>query len=311
MNQMYELFGDQEFKYFASLREQGSQPKEKDFKFSEEGIYVLRTGWDSNADYLCTHSTQLELGERSTHSHNDCMHAEITLKGEDILVDSGRYIYRSSIWKDWRAYFCSALAHNTLYVDNHEMGEIKGVDRRRNVRCLCHYFGNKEGLKIVDLSHNGYAYLADPVFHRRKLILAPNSVAVLIDYVDGPANENHDFRLMYNFNTTNVVLDGKHVDYKSKNNVDFTVDFTSNVDFNSYLLCGSEDPKGGWISYGYPVKEPIGQVTMAYGGKAPFMAATIIKEKGNDATVKIESEKVVLKIENNEWVITREGVEKL
>ena len=116
---------------------------------------------------------------------------------------------------------------------------------------------------------------------------------------------------MYNFNTTNVVLDGKHVDYKSKNNVDFTVDFTSNVDFNSYLLCGSEDPKGGWISYGYPVKEPIGQVTMAYGGKAPFMAATIIKEKGNDATVKIESEKVVLKIENNEWVITREGVEKL
>ncbi len=311
MNQMYELFGDQEFKYFASLREQGSQPKEKDFKFSEEGIYVLRTGWDSNADYLCTHSTQLELGERSTHSHNDCMHAEITLKGEDILVDSGRYIYRSSIWKDWRAYFCSALAHNTLYVDNHEMGEIKGVDRRRNVRCLCHYFGNKEGLKIVDLSHNGYAYLADPVFHRRKLILAPNSVAVLIDYVDGPANENHDFRLMYNFNTTNVVLDGKHVDYKSKNNVDFTVDFTSNVDFNSYLLCGSEDPKGGWISYGYPVKEPIGQVTMAYGGKASFMAATIIKEKGNDATVKIEGEKVVLKIENNEWVITREGVEKL
>ena len=111
----------------------------------------MRSGWDEKADYLCTHSTQLELGERSTHSHNDSMHAEVTLKGEDILVDSGRYIYRSSVWKDWRAYFCSALAHNTLYVDNHELGEIKGVDRRRNVRCLCHFFGEKDGLKIIDL----------------------------------------------------------------------------------------------------------------------------------------------------------------
>ena len=311
MNQMYELFGDEEFRYFATLRNSGSEPKKKDYKFSEEGIYVMRSGWDSKADYLCTHSTQLELGERSTHSHNDCMHAEITLKGEDVLVDSGRYIYRSSIWKDWRAYFCSALAHNTLYVDDHEMGEIKGVDRRRNVRTLCHFFGEKEGLKIIDLSHNGYAYLSDPVFHRRKLIMLPNSVVVLIDYVDGPAKENHDFRLMYNFNTTAVALSGKHIDYKSKNGLEFEVDFSANVDFNSTLLCGSEDPKGGWISYGYPVREPIGQVTMAYNGKAPFMAATIVKEKGSKASVSLEGENVIVSTDSGKWVITREGVKRV
>lgn len=311
MNWMYELFGDEEFKYFATLRKEGEEPKAKDFKYSEEGIYVMRSGWDSKADYLCTHSTQLELGERSTHSHNDCMHAEITLKGEDILVDSGRYIYRSSIWKDWRAYFCSALAHNTLYVDDHEMGEIKGVDRRRNVRCLCFYFGQKEGLKLIDLSHNGYAYLNDPVFHRRKLILLPDSVAVLVDYVDGPAKENHDFRLMYNFNTTDVALSGKHIDYKSKNGLEFEVNFVSSVDFNSLLLCGSEDPKGGWISYGYPVREPIGQVTMAYGGKAPFMAATIVKEKGSKASVSLEGDSVIISSDSGKWVITREGVKRV
>lgn len=310
MNWMYDLFGDEEFRYFGTLRKEGEEPKEKDYKFSEEGVYVMRTGWDSKADYLCTHSTQLELGERSTHSHNDCMHAEVTLKGEDVLVDCGRYIYRSSIWKDWRAYFVSALSHNTLYVDDHEMGEIKGVDRRRNVRCLCHSFGEVEGLKVIDLSHNGYAYLPDPVFHRRKLIQVPGSRAVLIDYVEGPASENHDFRLMYNFNSKDVTLSDKHVDYVSRGGVEFEMDFVSSVGFASSLLCGSEDPKGGWISYGYPVREPIGQVTMAYGGKAPFLAATIVKAKGDTASVSIDGDKVILKTPEGVWTITKEKVVK-
>lgn len=310
MNWMYELFGDEEFKYFATLRKEGKAPLQNDYKYSEEGIYVMRSGWGRCADYLCTHSTQLELGERSTHSHNDCMHAEVTLKGEDILVDSGRYIYRSSVWKDWRAYFCSALAHNTLYVDDHEMGEIKGVDRRRNVRALCHFFGKAEGLKMADLSHNGYAYLPDPIFHRRKLIMAPNSVVLLIDYVEGPAKECHDFRLMYNFNSTDVILKEKHIDYVSRGKVPFELDFVSNVEFKSSFLCGSTEPKGGWISYGYPVKEPSGQVTMAYAKKAPFMAATIIKEKGDDASVSIIGDKVILKTRDGEWMITKEGVER-
>ena len=310
MNWMYDLFGDEEFRYFGTLRKEGVEPEVKDFKYAEEGVYVMRTGWDSDADYLCTHATQLERGERSTHSHNDCMHAEVTLCGEDVLVDSGRYIYRSSIWKDWRAYFVSALAHNTLYVDDHEMGAIPGVDRVRGVRCLCHGFGEQEGLKIIDLEHNGYAYLPDPVFHRRKLILAPGSVALLIDYVDGPARENHDFRLMFNFNTKDVRLKGNHVDYMSKHGKAFALDFVSDVGFESRFLCGSEDPKGGWISYGYPVREPIGQVTMAYNGKAPFVSATIIKPKGIDASARLEGKDVILKIAGDTWTISREGVKR-
>ena len=57
---MYRLFGDEEFRYFATLRKEGKEPEKKDYKYSEEGIYVMRSGWDSKADYLCTHSTQLE-----------------------------------------------------------------------------------------------------------------------------------------------------------------------------------------------------------------------------------------------------------
>lgn len=311
MNWMYDLFGDEDFRYFGTLRKQGSAPSELDYKFSEEGVYVMRSGWDKDDDYLCTHSSQLERGEKSTHSHNDSMHAEVTLRGEDVLVDSGRYIYRSSVWKDWRAYFVSALAHNTLYVDDHEMGAIPGVDRVRGVRCLCHRFGDIQGLKMIDLEHNGYAYLPDPVFHRRKLILVPGSVCVLVDYVDGLEKENHDFRLMYNFNTEKVSLEGHHMDYTSKNEMKFCLDFESDVDFGSRLLCGSEDPKGGWISYGYPMRQPIGQVTMSYNGKAPFMAVTIIKPSDVKASAVLDGRDVVIDAPFGKWIISREGVKRV
>lgn len=311
MNWMYRLFGDEEFRYFGSLRKEGAEPASLDFKYSEEGVYVMRSGWGSDADYLCTHSTQLERGERSTHSHNDSMHAEVTLCGEDVLVDCGRYIYRSSVWKDWRAYFVSALAHNTLYCDDHELGAIPGVDRVRGVRCLCHFFGDVEGLKMIDLEHNGYAYLPDPVFHRRKLIMVPGSVAVLIDYVDGPAKAEHDFRLMYNYNTADVAISGYRTDYISRNGMKFTTDFASDVKFEPRLLCGSEDPKGGWISYGYPVREPIGQVTMAYNGKAPFTAVTVVKREDDKACARLDGRDVVLETAAGKWRIRREGVERL
>ena len=114
---------------------------------------------------------------------------------------------------------------------------------------------------------------------------------------------------MYNFNTTSVSLDGNHVDYTSLHGLDFTLDFTASCDFSSRLLCGSEDPKGGWISYGYPVRKPIGQVTFAYGGKAPFMAATIVKEKEDDSSVSLVGESVVIESKGKKWIIKKEGVE--
>lgn len=311
MNWMHDLFGDGEFRYFGTLGKEGTHPGQLDYKYAEEGVYVMRSGWDRNADYLCTHSTQLERGERSTHSHNDSMHAEVTLRGEDVLVDCGRYIYRSSVWKDWRSYFVSALAHNTLFVDDHELGAIPGVDRVRGVRCLCHFFGETAGLKMIDLEHNGYAYLPDPVFHRRRFLMVPGSVVVLIDYVDGPAKDKHDFRLMYNFNTEKVGVEGHHIDYTSKNGIDFDIDFLSDAVFTPRLLCGSEDPKGGWISYGYPVREPIGQVTMSYGGKAPFTAVTVIKPSEVKAVARLEGRDVILDTMSGKWVVKKEGVERL
>jgi Heparinase II/III-like protein. len=309
---MYEITGDEEFNYFATLRKEGKAPSKLDYDYREEGIYVVRSGWESDDDYLLMHSTQLERGERSTHSHNDSLHAEVTLKGDDILIDSGRYIYRSSIWRDWREYFTSALAHNTLFVDNHEMGTVPNVTRVRGVRALCHDFGAKaDGVKVIDLSHNGYAFIPDSVFHRRKAVLLPSSAVVLVDYVTGLGKEDHDFRLMFNFNKGDVVLSGSDALYKAVNGHEYKLSFIATKELTPTLLYGSEDPKGGWVSYGYPVREPIGQVAYSFIGKAPFQAVSIISEKGHDIKAEIKGDEVIVLDGKVKYSITEEGVKTL
>lgn len=307
---MYEITGKEEFLYFATLRKEGKAPEKLSYSYPAEGVFVSRTGWEAEDDYILMHAVQLERGEKSTHSHNDSGHAEVTLYGEDVLVDCGRYIYRSSIWRDWREYFCSALAHNTLYVDNHEMGTVPNVTRVRGVRALLHEASVKDGVHLIDISHNGYAFMDDSVFHRRKLILLPSHAAVIVDYVTGSERDSHDFRVMFNFNGKDVTLEDGRASFVTNKGTPFALTFTSNVEFSSYLLCGSEEPKGGWISYGYPVREPIGQVTYAYNGKAPFISAAVVSKEGHNISASICGDTVVVVDGDVTYRIGKEEIEK-
>ncbi len=310
---MYELTGNEAFLWVSTLRKEGREPEKLDYEYPDEGVFVVRTGWGQDDDYLLTHSTVLERGEKSTHSHNDSAHAELSLKGEDILVDSGRYIYRSSIWKDWRSYFCSALAHNTLFVDDHEMGEVPNVSRVRGVRVLRNEFREYEdGIKMIDISHNGYAFIPDSVFHRRKLMLLPKHRALIIDYVTGLGKTDHDFRIMLNFNRGSVSFASERIKYQTEKGTKFDLLTNSDVPFKKTLLSGSEEPKGGWISYGYPVRVPSMQVTNAFMGKAPFIFVTSIAEESDRTeAINIKGNDVEVLYSNLKLKVREEGLEVL
>ena len=307
---MYKLSGDEEFLYFASLRKEGKAPEKLDYSYPE-GIHVLRSGWNDDSDYALIFGTGLERGERSTHSHNDVGHVELTLKGEDILTDSGRFIYRSSIWRDWREHFCSSLAHNTLFVDNHEMGAIPGVDRVRGVRSMCNEFTVNDEYSLVDMSHNAYCYLNDPVFHRRKLILLPQSVAIIADFVQGEGEEDHDFRIMFNYERGKLDLVKEGASFETLKGTKFSQVYSSSVDMTPSILSGSLEPKGGWISYGYPVKVPRPQLTLSYNGKAPFSFVTAIAPENTDVRIERNDDEYTIVMDGKKYLVTMEDVKAL
>ena len=322
---MANLTGRKDFLYFASGGLDGEAPEQLDFQFDESGIYCMRTGWTDKDSYLHLLGVKLERGERSTHSHNDTAHLELMVEGEDILVDSGRYIYNSSIWKDWRHYFLSALAHNTLYVDDHEMGTLPNISRVRGVRTIRHRFDRSDSYLLMDISHNGYVYMDDPIFHRRKVaFLLGSKATIIVDHVTGLGKADHDIRFVWNFASNNLVQkhQARAVFTTDKGSVfnKYTIathrqtrtsilkrDSTAFIakedkQWKSFLYCGSEDPKGGWISYGYPVRESRGQIQDCFNMRAPMMVVTVIAFE--ELNVSISAEDQCFRLSVGDAVIT-------
>jgi hypothetical protein len=274
---MYEITGREDFRYFATGRKEGTAPEERNFAFKEAGIYVCRTGWEKDDSYFLVHGVQLERGEKSTHSHNDTGHLELHIAGEDILTDSGRFIYNSSCWKDMRHYFLSAKAHNTVYIDDHEMGTVPGITRVRGVRTYCHRFEETEDYQVIDISHNGYAFMDDPVFHRRRVVHLKNGAYVIDDLLTGPGLSQHDIRLYFNFAFGKLTKQEKNSFlYESQSGKKYTLVNRSSGETESEILCGSTDPIGGWISYGYAWKKPVPQLCIKARGPVPLHFTTVI-----------------------------------
>ena len=305
---MAKLFNRPDFLYLATGGKEGKPSDENHSAFREAGIYTMRGGF-GDEDYVLTQMVKLERGEKSTHSHNDTAHVELMLRGEDILIDCGRYIYNTSIWKDWRHYFTSAVSHNTLYVDDHTMGEVPEVTRVRGVRGVCHQFTDDDRFFIIDISHNGYAFMDDPVFHRRHIVLAKKMHAeFIIDWITGEGKSDHDMRLYWNFARPGVFKDGNDYIYQTQRGRKYRFIFSSDQDWHDDLYEGSENPKGGWASFGYPVRVPVSQVVLSRVGKAPASMAQAVVPDGALVDMRCSDGSFVIKGEGFEIVSTKDGV---
>lgn len=308
--QLYEYTGREDFLYMATGRTQGKAPAKRNYAYQPAGIYVMRTGWGPEDSYFHLQAVQLERGEKSTHSHNDQGHLELQIRGEDILTDSGRFIYNSSAWKDWRACFISASSHNTLEIEGHEMGAVPGNTRIRGVRTWLHRFEEGDGYQIIDLSHNGYVFMDDPVVHRRRVIRLEGDIYVIEDRVRGLGLADHDFNLYFNFAPGDLRQRDADWIYQTPKGREYTVTSVDKTNLSFHLLEGSEEPKGGWISYGYPVKQPRPQLCMTKHGRAPQHWITVIAPEGAEWTVEETApDKWQVSAGSKKLLLTEESIE--
>ena len=292
--QMAEWTGRGDFLWVASGRQRGHAPTQRNFSMKEAGIHIMRTGWGSEDSYMHIHGVQLERGEKSTHSHNDTGHFELQIAGEDILLDGGRYIYNQSIWKNWRHYFTGALSHNTLYCDDLTMGAVPGVSRVRGVRLFLHRFEENDQYAVIDVSHNGYVFTDDPVYHHRVAVRLEKDVYVLDDRITGLGLQAHDFRLTFNFAPGALTGESMHYLYETPKGRRYAVTAACDTEMISSVLQGSEDPIGGWVSYGYSLRVPAPQLTLQRQGKAPFRCVTVIAPAGCEAKVTFDEDAAVV-----------------
>ncbi|MBN1579557.1 MAG: alginate lyase family protein [Anaerolineae bacterium] len=280
---MADLTGREDFRYLATCRQEGMPPAQKNYSLPDPGFHVLRTGWQDQDSYALVTGTQLERGESRAHSHFDAGHLELQVEGEDVLVDTGRFIYSNSAWHDWRDYFYSSQAHNTVGVDNHKMGDVPDTSSRiRCLRTFCHRFEPGPDVDLIEVSHNGYAFMEQPVFHLRRVIWFKPGVWLIDDVLTGTGN--HTYNLSFNFAPRRLRADdrvpGAYIYHGDRVRMSLLPLLRQGL--QSRVLEGSLVPKGGWVSFGYAVKIPAPQLIYTRVGPAParFLTALVREDKG-------------------------------
>ena len=119
------------------------------------------------------------------------------------------------------------------------------------------------------------------------------------DQVTGLGLKEHDIRLYFNFAFGNLQKEGKgkfvYTSQKGRR-YEFISQATKETEFE--ILEGSEEPIGGWISYGYAWKKPIPQLAVKTKGPVPVRFLTIIRPEGGKTEGHVTETEVQLSLEN-------------
>jgi Uncharacterized protein conserved in bacteria len=225
-------------------------------EFPDGGYYLLGDHWDSKEEarllFDCGALGYLSL---AAHGHADSLSVQLSLKGHEILIDSGNYCYFQA--PEWRAYFKSTRAHNTLEVDGVDQSEPAGMFlwRRKAQSKVVESRRNEHGLVSIIGEHDGYQRLGDGVTHRRRIDFDRAArVFTLTDEVR--ANDIHNYTLHFHFAADcEVEKQGEGV-FLAQNGP-AQVRMTLPEGWQILLLRGEEMPILGWRATRFMVKESV------------------------------------------------------
>lgn len=150
--------------------------EEPDFVSAElafSGNYYMRSDWSGRAQLLHFHCGETGGG----HGHADKLHVDLVIRGEDVLVDSGRYTYVDG---PERYRFKEAAAHNTILMDGKGFAACRTSWIYGDL-CTCMKQQYHEGRlgSFAEGSHLGY--WEDGVLMNRRLVWIRPDIYVIQD----------------------------------------------------------------------------------------------------------------------------------
>jgi Heparinase II/III-like protein/Heparinase II/III N-terminus len=187
-------------------RQAGGRPARRPWHFADAGTTILRAARDQEPEIWC----RCDGGPHgylsiAAHAHADALSVEVRYGGVDILADPGTYCYHGE--PEWRSYFRSTIAHNTV-----ELGGRNQSSEGGPFLWLRH--ANAREVDVQDIGdaaewtaeHDGYQSLKPSAWHRRCVLLDRASRAVdIVDEIGG----SHELRLAFHLGPdVHAQLDG-------------------------------------------------------------------------------------------------------
>ncbi len=250
-------------------------PERTSVFFPNAGYAIHRTDWSAGASHLVFDCGGLGI-LTGGHAHADALSVSYFSEGQELLVDPATFVYNCS--PEWRAYFRSTAAHNTVTVDGQSQVAQAGTfawASRLNVRTL-----TSPSIRWQEAEHEGYAALG--VTHRRSIFNA-GDYWVLLDRFTGSGSHRFDFHYHLNPAIAPRLVGSEDIVELEAEACNFNLAIHATVPLNAGLHIGETEPISGWASNAYGERHPIPTLcaTMAQDLTAASAGAiTILTARG-------------------------------
>ena len=218
------------------------------------------------------------------HKHSDCLSFVWQEEGKYLLIDSGKYGYKSD---RFRAYFTSGYAHNTLV-----------IDKKSSSRSPKDVYGS--GFSDKPIYCSGYwiskgtvDHKRDSYTHTRVILFKPSVEVYVIDFIYNYSDVKKFRKIELSWNLDprfNLESSEKSVFARSSDGLDtvFIKSVDENGDLNSQCKFGFDDGKNllGWASPSYLNTQPtINSIFESHmNAKKIVVTKIVVNRDANDSS---------------------------
>lgn len=245
------------------------ESKRRSFVLGDSGWCISRCGKEPDDWWLLFKAGVMGYGHAG-HGHADALAVCARIGEQLVLADPGTFTYSGP--REWRSYFRSTAAHNTMRVDGKEQAVPQGVfgwDRRVDATLIGAITG--DSYDVFAAYHDAYA----PVRHTRFVIAIHERFWLIVDYLSGDGSQ-HGWEILWHLAPCQTVIGDDNRVMVHFDTLYAILDVKSSCQFSQDLFIGSTDPIWGWFSPAYYIKVP--SPTVVYRGETstPLWVASLI-----------------------------------
>jgi Heparinase II/III-like protein/Heparinase II/III N-terminus len=162
------------------------RPPVRPRRFPDAGLVLLRSRPEDGPEIWC----RCDGGPHgflsiAAHAHADALSLEVRHDGVDVFADPGTYCYHGE--PEWREWFRSTAAHNTVEIGAQNQAESGGpflwTSRVRTTTLICEV--GEQQVQTWSAEHDGYRRLKTPTTHHRSVTLdSPRRRLTVVDTFD-------------------------------------------------------------------------------------------------------------------------------
>jgi hypothetical protein len=221
--------------------------------YTDDGHFIFRNYIQNKEVYLHFDAAPLGYLSIAAHGHADALSVILHLNGKPVLTDPGTYTYHTQA--EWRKYFISTMAHNTVSINGKNQAVFGG-----STLWVSHYntkvleTGHDDTMDMVFASHDGYKKLG--LRHSRRITFNRETNKIIIaDTIE--SSHSSEFRVEIPFHISPDVMvtniaDNSYLLKQDESELHLKCDPL----LTSEIITGSVDPVLGWYSESFQIIKP-------------------------------------------------------